>query len=123
MGQQRQIGHALARRPKLSGLPQPARRHLQHAALIDNRPHILVLFDEGVSNRDSLAKYAAAFFRMSRSIRVRASSAFNRLISICSALTALTPARSVKRPAASAFTQLCGVWPDILSEALISDCR
>jgi acetyltransferase-like isoleucine patch superfamily enzyme len=37
--------------------------------------------DKGVSHRDSLAKYAAAFFKMSRSIRVLASSAFRRAIS------------------------------------------
>jgi len=29
--------------------------------------------DKGVSHRDSLAKYAVAFFKMSRSIRVLAS--------------------------------------------------
>src|SRR5208283_1434122 len=51
------------------------------------------------------------FFRMSRSIRALASSAFRRAISICSALIAL-PATSRGRPAASAFNQLCGVWPE-----------
>ena len=40
--------------------------------------------DKGVFHRDSLAKCAAAFFRMSRSIRALASSAFRRAISICS---------------------------------------
>jgi len=60
---------------------------------------------------------------MSRSIRVRTSSALSRLISICSSLTAFTLARSVKRAAASAFTQLCSVCPDIPSDALTSDCR
>jgi hypothetical protein len=46
----------------------------------------------GVSRRDSLAKYAAAFFsffKLSRAIRGLASSAFRRAISICAALTAL----------------------------------
>jgi hypothetical protein len=37
--------------------------------------------DEGVPHRDSLAKYAAAFFRMSRSSVTRLSSDFNRRIS------------------------------------------
>ena len=115
MGQERQIGHALAKRcstlARLSPSPRPeaARRDFQHATLVDDWPNLLVLFDEGVSHRDSPAKYAVASFRMSRSIRVRARSAFSRLISICSELTAMTPTRSVKRPAASAFTQLCSV--------------
>ena len=63
----------------------------------------LMPFDEGVAHLDSLAKYAVTFFRMSRSIRVRASSAVNQLISTCSSLTAFTPARPVKRPEASAL--------------------
>ena len=37
----------------------------------------------GVLHSDCLAKYAAAFFRMSRSSVVRLSSAFNRLSSAC----------------------------------------
>ena len=71
-------------------------------------PNSSMSLDKGVSRRNSLAKYAVAFFKMSRSIRVLASSAFRRAISICSALTAL-PATSRNRPAASAFTQLCSV--------------
>ena len=37
----------------------------------------------GVLHSDCLAKYAAAFFRMSHSSVVRLSSAFNRLSSAC----------------------------------------
>jgi hypothetical protein len=45
------------------------------------------------------------FFRMSRSIRVFASSAFSRAISIWSAFTRL-PLASFRPPTASDFTQL-----------------
>ena len=82
--------------------------NVQRPTLRRYRPDFSMSLDKGVSHRDSLAKYAAAFFRMSRSIRVLASSAFRRAISICSALTAF-PATSRNRPAASAFTQLCRV--------------
>src|SRR5450631_2447771 len=81
---------------------------VQHPALRRHRPDHAMSLDKGVSHSDSLAKYAAAFFRMSRSTRALASSAFRRAISICSALTVL-PAISRNRPAASAFTQLCSV--------------
>jgi hypothetical protein len=40
---------------------------------------MLMIFDEGVLYPDSLAKYAAAFFRMSRSSVTRLSSASNLL--------------------------------------------
>ena len=42
-----------------------------------------MLFDKRVLHSDTLAKYAAAFFRMSRSSVVRLSSAFKRLSSAC----------------------------------------
>src|SRR6266568_2306873 len=61
----------------------------QHFALHRHRPVPLVPLDPGVLHSDSFAKYAVAFFRMSRSIFTRASSARNRLISICSGLTGL----------------------------------
>lgn len=60
-----------------------ARMDLHHAA---HRPHGMLFFmgtDEGVPYRDSLAKYAAAFFRMSRSSVTRRNSAFSRRISSC----------------------------------------
>lgn len=54
------------------------REHVAHAA----HAELLVMpFDERVSHFASLAKYAVAFFRMSRSSVTRASSCFSRLIS------------------------------------------
>ena len=50
---------------------------------------------KGVFHRLSLAKYAAAFFRMLTSIRERDNSARNRVISACSGLTARRPAATV----------------------------
>ncbi len=63
-------------------LPIAAGADLQHPALRRYRPKLSMLRDKGVFRRDSLAKYTAAFFRMSRSIRALASSAFRRAISI-----------------------------------------
>ena len=88
-------------------LMKAAGADVQRATLRRHRPDFAMSLDKGVSHSDSLAKYAAAFFRMSRSVRVLANSAFRRAISICSALTVL-PATSRNRPAASAFTQLWG---------------
>ena len=104
MSQQRQIADPAAElgRPRFGSPPTPCAKaagaHLQHPALDDNRPHVAMRLDEGVSHLDPLAKYAVAFFKMSRSIRTRARSAFKRLISICSWLTAFTPSRSLSRP-------------------------
>jgi hypothetical protein len=67
----------------------PGHADLQHPALHRDRPHAPVALDEGVLHFAAFAKYAVAFPRMSRSIFTRASSARSRLISICSALTAL----------------------------------
>src|SRR5260370_30776902 len=78
---------------------------VQHPALRRHRPDHAMSLDKSVSHRDSLAKYAAAFFRMSRSTRALASSAFTRAISICSAPPAL-PSTSRTRPAASPFPRL-----------------
>ena len=80
-----------------------------------------MLLGEGVSHLNSLAKCAVAFFKMPRSIRTQAISAFKRLISVCSWLIGLTPSRRVNRPAASALIQLLSVWPEIPGEALTSD--
>src|SRR5216684_894903 len=85
-----------------------ARAHPQHLALHRHRPAPPMAFDPGVLHSDSFAKYAVAFFRMSRSIFVRASSARKRLISICSGLTGFA-AVPFNSPPASACTQLCSV--------------
>jgi hypothetical protein len=65
----------------------------QHPALHRDRPHPSVALDKGVLHRCALAKYTVAVSRMSRSIFTRTSSARRRLISICSALTALQSAQ------------------------------
>ena len=57
-------------------LPIAAGADVQRPTLRRYRPDRAMSLDKGVSHRDSLAKYAAAFFRMSRSIRALASSAF-----------------------------------------------
>ncbi len=59
--------------------------HQQHAAHHAHPEKAPVRFDEGVLYLASLAKYAVAFFRMSRSSVTRASSAFSRRISAASA--------------------------------------
>ena len=68
-------------------------------------------FDEGVLHRYSLAKYAAAFFNISRSIFTRDNSVRRRLISICSALTAGV-AELFNPPVLAALTQLWSVCSD-----------
>jgi len=57
--------------------------HLKGLAETSNRVLHRQLADEGVLQPDSLAKYAAAFFRMSRSSVTRLSSARRRCNSIC----------------------------------------
>src|SRR5208283_5258228 len=96
--------------PPKSGRPLPS------AARITRKPFLC----------PQAASVPRRFFKMSRSIRVLASSAFRRASSICSALTAL-PATSRNRPAASAFTQLCSVLAEIpkvfVSEEIASPPR
>lgn len=112
-------------RTNLRGLPQSvlmiaAGADLQDTALDHDRPGATMSLDKGIPHRDSLAKYTAAFFRMSRSMRTRDSSAFSRAISICSAVTAL-PRTSRRRPAASALTQLSSDYPDTPSVRAAAD--
>ena len=102
--------------------------HLEHPALHADRPDPPVAFDEGVLHFAPFAKYAVAFPRMSRSIFTRASSARSRLISICSALTALAVSalqlalpvrldpveqRLLHHPQAAAAAAM--LWPDSTS--------
>src|SRR4030042_253350 len=58
-------------------------RHLQHTAKQRNKIGKSQLLDYRVPCSDSLAKYAAAFFKMSRSIFTTANSRFT-LVSSCS---------------------------------------
>ena len=57
--------------------------HCHHLAQPSNRMVSARITNEGVSYPDILAKYAAAFFKMSRSSVTRLSSAFRRFISTC----------------------------------------
>src|SRR5665811_221324 len=65
---------------------------LQHLAGQCDRPLGLVVGNPGVLHSDSRAKYAVAFFKMSRSIFTLDNSARNRANSINSGLTGLSPA-------------------------------
>src|ERR1035437_8197202 len=82
--------------------------HPQHLALQADGPLALVPSDPGVPHPDSFAKYAVAFFKISRSILTRANSALSRASSICSALTGLAPAPA-SLPWAARRTQLPSV--------------
>src|ERR1019366_1367994 len=82
--------------------------HPQYLALQADGPPALVPSDPGVLHIDSFAKYAVAFFKISRSILTRASSALSRASSICSALTGLAPAPA-SLPWAARRTQLPSV--------------
>src|SRR4029077_2218928 len=78
---QRCIGHrALARRAGL-GLAITRARHAKLAAHPRHAIQVALRFDPGVLHRDSFAKYAAAFFTISRSSLVLASSRRNRAFS------------------------------------------
>src|SRR3990167_1117121 len=99
----------------LRGLPQPvlmktAGADLQVTAQDHDRPGATMSLDKGIPHRDSLAKYIAAIFRMSRSMRTRDRSDSSRAITCCSAVTAL-PRTSRRRPAASAVSQLSSFAP------------
>src|ERR1019366_8002426 len=94
--------------------------HPQNSALHADRPHPPVISNKGVLHFWPFAKYAVAFPRMSRSIFTRANSARNRLISICSTLTALLLAGPFSRPSRFALTQLykvCSTTPRLRAAA------
>src|SRR5665811_1437286 len=88
--------------------------HTKYPALHTDRPETPMTFDEGILHFWPLAKYAVAFPRMSRSIVTRANSARKRLISICSAVTALLPTAPFNVPARRNLTQwdrVCSTTP------------
>ena len=72
-------------------LPEPsvvtAGLDFQHATLPAHRPLSLMFPDEGVPQSDSFAKYAAAFFNISRSSVARLSSFCRRRILACASLS------------------------------------
>lgn len=73
--------------PLTFGLGAPSikttRMHRHHLAKPSDRMLIASIANEGVPYPDILAKYAAAFFKISRSSVTRFSSAFRRFISAC----------------------------------------
>src|SRR5271167_450509 len=94
--------------------------HAQDPALHADRPHLPVTLNKGVLHFWPFAKYAVAFPRMSRSILTRANSARKRLISICSALTALLLWAPLSLPSRFALTQLnsvCSTTPRLRAAA------
>ncbi|ARB25336.1 hypothetical protein AM394_02025 [Klebsiella oxytoca] len=60
---------------------KPTRMHIQHLAEQTDRPATIVVTDKGVPQSDSFAKYAAAFFNISRSSVTRFNSFWSRRIS------------------------------------------
>ncbi|KIQ52969.1 hypothetical protein TA05_01795 [Citrobacter rodentium] len=60
---------------------KPTRMNIQQPTEQTNRPTIGVVTDKGVLQSDSFAKYAAAFFNMSRSSVTRFSAFWSRRIS------------------------------------------
>jgi hypothetical protein len=112
VGQQSFVAHALEG-ARLAGFPQAftpsmlkvaAGADAQYVAGQRDGPMGFVTGYPGVLHRDSRAKYAVAFFRMSRSIFTRASSALSRANSICSGFTGLSPA-PLSSPLALSLTQ------------------
>jgi hypothetical protein len=101
------VGHFLP----MQVLLKPSGADIQDRALYRDRPVPAVALNKGVLHRYSLAKYAVAFFKMSRSIFTRDNSVRRRLISICSALTAGV-VELFNPPLLAALTQLCSVCSD-----------
>src|SRR3954469_6169780 len=115
VGQQRQIAHSphalVGHFLPTQVLLKSSGADIQDRALYRDRPVTAVSLNKGVLHRYSLAKYAVAFFKMSRSIFTRDNSVRRRLISICSALTA-SVAELFNPPLFAALTQLCSVCSD-----------
>lgn len=78
-----QVDHARQIQPAFVG-GDVGGAHTQHFARQCDRPMGLVFGDPGVPHSDSRAKYAVAFFKMSRSILTLDNSARSRASSICS---------------------------------------
>jgi hypothetical protein len=115
LDEQRQIAHAphalVGHFLPMQVLLKSSGADIQDRALYRDRPVPTVSLNKGVLHRYSLAKYAVAFFKMSRSIFTRDNSVRRRLISICSALTA-SVAELFNPPLFAALTQLCSVCSD-----------
>src|SRR5918994_5169308 len=115
VGQQRQIAHSphalVGHFLPMQVLLKSSGADIQDRTLYRDRPIPAVSLNKGVLHRYSLAKYAVAFFKMSRSIFTRDNSVRRRLISICSPLTAGV-VELFNPPLPAALTQLCSVCSD-----------
>jgi hypothetical protein len=74
---------------------EPTPTDLQHSTHGRHAKLPVMGLHEAVLHRDSLAKYAAAFFKMSRSSVTRASSRFSRATSVVRSLRAPGPGNAV----------------------------
>src|ERR1700682_368468 len=81
---ERSIGEIPIARSTLAPLHEATARYAEHLAQSRDRLPAGLCFDPGVLHRDSLTKYAAAFFRISLSVLAEASSRFNRSTSASS---------------------------------------
>ena len=81
------VGHRTTTRRSRSPLAIPATRHPKLATHPCHVKLVAMLLDPGVPHRDSFAKYAAAFFTMSRSSFALANSRRNRAFSASTSLT------------------------------------
>src|SRR5207344_58535 len=107
---QRRIGlRALAARTA-APLAIPGSRHLQLSAHPRHAILVAMLLDPGVLHRDSFAKYAAAFFTISRSSFALASSrrkrAFSASSSVAERLVGAVSSPAFSVPARARLTQL-----------------
>src|SRR5271165_334347 len=104
------IGELSLTRPTLTPLQEAAAGDIQYLAKSRNRLPAGLCFDPGVLHRDSLAKCAAAFFRISLSTLAEANSRRNRSFSASSSFAdrgvAVTATEESSFPARSSFTQL-----------------
>jgi hypothetical protein len=83
---------------------EPASTHPQHSAQWGQPKLPSSGLDEGVLHCDALAKYAAAFFKISRSSVTRVSSRFKRAISVVRSFRAPDPGNA---PAPRVWNSRC----------------
>src|SRR5258707_9027002 len=122
---QRLIGSIPLARLSVAPLEKPAARYTQYVAQSCDRLPASLCCDPGVLHRDSLAKYAAAFFNISLSTFAAASSRRNRSTSASSSFAdrgvADTPVDDPSLPARSSLTQLNKLDSGIPSLRLASE--
>src|SRR5690606_10413168 len=103
---------AIARRP-IDRVVIARRRDVEDAAHDEDRERVAMLTDPGVLHSDSFAKYAVAFFRISRSSSTRLSWRWSRLFSArSSSSVAFSPQGSGSGAnLACQFRRLCSPTP------------